>query len=85
MAASPAAGTGAPIQMLGSGETGKRQIRDSVLRAQPAIESCVGDQIQRKQLSRAEGVLKLTVAANGTPPLYYQWSLSGANLPGAAR
>jgi hypothetical protein len=69
--AQPAAPTGAPapgqaaIQMLGSGETGKRQIRDSVLRAQPAIESCVGDQIQRKSLNRAEGVLKLTVAANG--------------------
>jgi hypothetical protein len=63
-AGAPASGR-APIQMLGSGETGKRQIRDSVLRAQPAIEGCVGDQIQRKQLNRAEGVLKLTVAANG--------------------
>ncbi|HSN13434.1 MAG TPA: hypothetical protein VLT61_02305, partial [Anaeromyxobacteraceae bacterium] len=64
--AAPAGGAPAPgIQMLGSGETGKRQIRDAVLRAQPAIEACVGDQIQRKKLSRAEGVLKLTVAANG--------------------
>lgn len=63
-AAAPATGGGA-IQMLGAGETGKRQIRDSVLRAQPAIEACVGDQIQRKNLNRAEGVLKLTVAANG--------------------
>jgi hypothetical protein len=66
--ASPTAPTGggaAPIQMLGSGETGKRQIRDAVLRAQPAIESCVGDQILRKKLTRAEGVLKLTSAANG--------------------
>jgi hypothetical protein len=62
----PAAQPGQPgIQMLGTGETGKRQIRDSVLRAQPAIEACVGDQIQRKNLNRAEGVLKLTVAANG--------------------
>lgn len=67
----PATPTGAPapgqaaIQMLGSGETGKRQIRDAVLRAQPAIEACVGDQIQRKKLTRAEGVLKLTAAANG--------------------
>jgi hypothetical protein len=55
----------AAIQMLGTGETGKRQIRDAVLRAQPAIETCVGEQIQRKKLNRAEGVLKLTVAANG--------------------
>jgi hypothetical protein len=62
--AAPAPGQ-APIQFLGAGETGKRQIRDSVLRAQPAIETCVGDQIQRKKLTRAEGVLKLTVAANG--------------------
>jgi hypothetical protein len=67
----PATPTGAPapgkasIQMLGSGETGKRQIRDAVLRAQPAIETCVGEQIQRKKLTRAEGVLKLTAAANG--------------------
>jgi hypothetical protein len=63
----PAAPTGGQpaIQMLGSGETGKRQIRDAVLRAQPAIESCVGDQLQRKKITRAEGVLKLTVAANG--------------------
>jgi hypothetical protein len=67
--ATPAGGAPAPgqaaIQMLGSGETGKRQIRDAVLRAQPAIEACVGDQIQRKKLNRAEGVLKLTAAANG--------------------
>jgi hypothetical protein len=62
----PAGAPGAaPIQMLGSGETGKRQIRDAVLRAQPAIEACVGDQIQRKKLTRAEGILKLTAAANG--------------------
>jgi hypothetical protein len=67
--AAPAGGAPAPgkasIQMLGSGETGKRQIRDAVLRAQPAIETCVGEQIQRKNLNRAEGVLKLTAAANG--------------------
>ena len=62
--ATPAPGKAA-TPMLGSGETGKRQIRDAVLRAQPAIEACVGDQIQRKNLSRAEGVLKLTAAANG--------------------
>jgi len=67
----PASPGGAPapgqpaIQMLGAGETGKRQIRDAVLRAQPAIEGCVGDQIQRKKLTRAEGVLKLTAAASG--------------------
>ncbi|MGB8932219.1 MAG: AgmX/PglI C-terminal domain-containing protein, partial [Anaeromyxobacteraceae bacterium] len=67
----PAAPTGAQptgqgaVQSLVSGETGKRQIRDAVLRAQPAIETCVGEQIQRKNLTRAEGVLKLTVAANG--------------------
>lgn len=69
--AQPAAPGGAPapaqppIQMLGAGETGKRQIRDAVLRAQPAIEACVGEQILRRKLTRAEGVLKLTVAANG--------------------
>ena len=63
-AGAPAPGQAA-IQMLGSGETGKRQIRDAVLRAQPAIETCVGEQIQRKNLTRAEGVLKLTAAANG--------------------
>jgi hypothetical protein len=63
-AGAPASGQAA-IQMLGTGETGKRQIRDAVLRAQPAIETCVGEQIQRKNLQRAEGVLKLTAAANG--------------------
>jgi hypothetical protein len=84
----PAAPTGAPaagqptIQMLGSGETGKRQIRDAVLRAQPAIETCVGEQIQRKKLNRAEGVLKLTVAANGRVVIVKtsEGDLAGAEL-----
>jgi hypothetical protein len=68
--------------MLGGGETGKRQIRDAVLRAQPAIEVCVGDQIQRKNLSRAEGVLKLTVAANGKVVIVKtsEGDLAGAEL-----
>jgi hypothetical protein len=73
---------GPGIQMLGAGETGKRQIRDSVLRAQPAIEACVGEQIQRKSLTRAEGVLKLTVAANGRVVLVKasEGDLSGAEM-----
>jgi hypothetical protein len=55
--------TGAPP--LETGESGKRQIREAVQAAQPLIEGCIGEHIQAKKLQRAEGVLKLTISAQG--------------------
>lgn len=54
-----------PVDKLGGGETTRRQIRDAVIAVQPAIEQCVGDQMLRRGLSRAEGTLKLTVNPQG--------------------
>jgi hypothetical protein len=50
---------------LVGGETTRRQIRDAVISVQPSIERCVGDQMLRRGLSRAEGTLKLTVNPKG--------------------
>jgi hypothetical protein len=59
----PAAGR--PADKLAGGETTRRQIRDAVIAVQPSIERCVGEQMLRRGLSRAEGTLKLTVAPQG--------------------
>jgi hypothetical protein len=57
--------TGAAGTRLQSGESGKRQIRDAVQSAQPSIEACVGEHLQRKRLQRGEGTLKVTVSPQG--------------------
>jgi hypothetical protein len=57
-------GTTAPGRLAG-GETTRRQIRDAVLAVQPSIERCVGEQMLRRGLSRAEGTLQLSVSAQG--------------------
>jgi len=62
--ASPSAAAPATAK-LDPGESGKRQIRDAVVTAQASIEACVGWQIERKRRERAEGVLKLSVSAEG--------------------
>lgn len=67
-APAPAPGGEAPARQadkLAGGETTRRQIRDAVIAVQPSIERCVGDQMLRRGLSRAEGTLKLTVNAQG--------------------
>jgi hypothetical protein len=56
---------GRPSDKLVGGETTRRQIRDAVIAVQPSIERCVGDQMLRRGLARAEGTLKLTVAPQG--------------------
>jgi hypothetical protein len=48
-----------------SGESGKRQIREAVVAAQPSIEACIGDHIEQRKLQRAEGVLRLSVSTQG--------------------
>ena len=55
----------ASAMRLGSGEGGKRQIREAVQAAQPLIEGCIGEHIEAKRLQRAEGTLKLTVSSQG--------------------
>lgn len=54
-----------PADRLAGGETTRRQIRDAVIAVQPSIERCVGEQMLRRGLSRAEGTLKLTVNPQG--------------------
>ncbi|HET9553624.1 MAG TPA: hypothetical protein VFP50_11715, partial [Anaeromyxobacteraceae bacterium] len=54
-----------PADRLLSGETSRRQIRDAVVSVQPSIERCVGEQMVRRGLTRAEGTLKLTVNPQG--------------------
>ncbi len=54
-----------PADKLAGGETTRRQIRDAVIAVQPSIERCVGEQMLRRGLSRAEGSLKLTVNPQG--------------------
>jgi len=54
-----------PADKLVGGETTRRQIRDAVIAVQPSIERCVGDQMLRRGLARAEGTLKLTVNPKG--------------------
>jgi hypothetical protein len=78
-ARAPAAAAPAAPHGLLSGETGKRQIREAVIAAQPAIEACVGAVILQKDLQRAEGLLKLTVSAKGqvTRVLTGEGDLSG--------
>jgi hypothetical protein len=36
-----------------------------VVSAQPSIEACVGEHLQRRRLQRSEGLLKVQVSANG--------------------
>ncbi len=55
----------APAGQLADGETARRQLRDAVVAVQPAIERCVTEQMTRRGLSRADGVLKLTVSPAG--------------------
>jgi len=50
---------------LAGGETTRRQIRDAVIAVQPSIERCVGEQMLRRGLNRADGTLKLTVSPQG--------------------
>jgi hypothetical protein len=80
-AAAPAAAAPATPALL-AGETGKRQIREAVQAAQPSIEACVGEIVSQKSLQRAEGVLKLTVSAQGrvTKVLAAEGDLSGTAL-----
>lgn len=80
--AAPAPAAGPAPQSLLTGESGKRQIREAVQSAQPSIEACVGETIVRKNLQRAEGVLKLNVSQQGrvTKVLTGDGDLSGAAL-----
>ena len=50
---------------LVGGETGRRQIRDAVVAAQPSIEACAARLLEAHRLSRAESVLRITVSALG--------------------
>jgi hypothetical protein len=61
--APPEAGSAAP--RLEPGESGKRQIRDAVVAAQPSIEACIGEHLQRRRAQRGEGLLKVSVSAQG--------------------
>ncbi len=54
---------GAP--RLEPGESGKRQLRDAVVAAQPSIEACVGEHLQRRRAQRGEGLLKVSVSPQG--------------------
>lgn len=54
---------GAP--RLESGESGKRQLRDAVVAAQPSIEACIGEHLQRRRAQRGEGLLKVSVSPQG--------------------
>jgi hypothetical protein len=63
--AGPAAAAAPAAPSLLAGESGKRQIRDAVVAAQPSIEACVGEHLERKRLERAEGVLKVTISTAG--------------------
>jgi hypothetical protein len=62
-AAAPAATPAAPKLLPGEG--GKRQLREAVQAAQHLIETCVGEHLTRGRKQRAEGVLKLSVSAEG--------------------
>ncbi len=48
-----------------AGESGKRQIREAVVAAQPSIEACVGEHIEKRKLQRVEGSLKLSISPQG--------------------
>lgn len=63
-APAPAAPAQAAPALL-AGESGKRQIRDAVVAAQPSIEACVGEHLERRRLDRAEGVLRVTISTAG--------------------
>jgi hypothetical protein len=75
-AAAPAAPATPTLQ---PGEAGKRQLREAVVAAQPSIEACVGEQLERRRLERAEGALKLTVSTQGKVTRV----ASGGDLAGA--
>jgi hypothetical protein len=81
-AKAPAPAAAAPPPSLLSGETGKRQIREAVQAAQPSIEACMGEIVSQKNLQRAEGVLRLTVSAQGrvTKVAAGEGDLSGTSL-----
>lgn len=72
--------TAAP--MLLEGESGKRQIREAIVAVQPRIEACASEHIERTKLARAEGLLKLTVSAQGrvVSVTTGDGDLSGTNL-----
>ena len=63
--AAPTAPVPATGRQLEAGEAGKRQIREAIQAAQPSIEACVGEMMERRRLGRAEGSLKLTISAAG--------------------
>ena len=48
-----------------SGESGKRQIREAVVAAQPAIEACFGAMLSERPVQRTEAALTLTISAGG--------------------
>ena len=48
----------------------------------PPTPPSITGQPQNQTINQG-GNATFTVAANGTPPLYYHWSLYGTNLPGA--
>ncbi|HET6924010.1 MAG TPA: AgmX/PglI C-terminal domain-containing protein [Anaeromyxobacteraceae bacterium] len=50
---------------LAEGETGKRQIRDAILRYRPEIEACVEAEMARRGLQGAEATLRLRVDRQG--------------------
>ena len=63
--AAPAPGRPSTAPALETGEGGKRQLREAVVAAQPSIEACVGEFLEPQRRVRAEGILKLTVSAQG--------------------
>ncbi len=76
---------------LEPGEAGKRQIREAVLAAQPSIEACVAEHVdrrdllprregERRKLQRIEGALKLTLSPQGRVT---RLSTSAGELAGA--
>jgi hypothetical protein len=74
-AAAPSAPPAAPVPAsvpavaaseLVGGEAGRRQLREAVVAAQPSIEVCVSELLEARRLSRAEGVLRVTVSATGS-------------------
>ncbi len=81
-AAPPAPAPAARAPTLLSGEGGKRQIREAVQAAQGSIEACVGELLTKRNVQRAEGALKITVASQGrvTKVLARDGDLGGTQL-----
>jgi hypothetical protein len=64
-ASSPTAPAARLAPALAPGEAGKRQVREAVQAAEPFIEACVAERMERRRLTRTEGVLRISISATG--------------------